>query len=185
MKTNIESQTDEQLWTEVLEVLEDNRRELTDEEVKSLTGEEAIEELKRKGVSFFIYRKAAAIFLATVFLGGLAFAAWQTFSKRSEQPQAEVGNLNAQPSSLNSSSDSLVIFDDLRLDSIFKVVGAHYGMTVCFRNEEAQELRMSTTWNRNQPLSEFLDILNEFDGLRLSGESDTIFVESVAVEDGK
>lgn len=34
--------TDEQLWDEVLEVLNDNRRELTDEEVASLLKERKV-----------------------------------------------------------------------------------------------------------------------------------------------
>ena len=38
---------------------------------------------------------------------------------------------------------------------------------------------MSTEWNRNQPLSEFIGIMNEFDGLLLREERDTLFVESV------
>ena len=131
------------------------------------------------------WMKAAAVFLGAACLGGLAFAAWHTFSPKHEHPQTEATALNHKPSTINSTSDSLVTFDGLRLDSILTVVGTYYGKTVWFRNEEAHELRMSTTWNRNQPMSEFLDILNEFDGLRLSAKSDTIFVESVAVEDGK
>lgn len=39
MKTNNNIPSDEQLWNEVLDVLHDNRRELSDEEAKALTAE--------------------------------------------------------------------------------------------------------------------------------------------------
>ena len=38
-------------------------------------------------------------------------------------------------------------------------------------------------WDSEDSLSVFLETLNEFDGLRLTDERDTIFVESVAEED--
>jgi hypothetical protein len=38
-------------------------------------------------------------------------------------------------------------------------------------------------WNSKEPLSAFIETLNEFDGLRLTDRQDTIFVESVKVED--
>ena len=42
---------------------------------------------------------------------------------------------------------------------------------------------MSTVWDREDSLSVFLETLNEFDGLRRTDERDTIFVESLMVED--
>lgn len=127
-------------------------------------------------------QKIAAISLVAVFLSGIAFAAWHAFSIRKEQPTV-MSTPNSQHSPLISVPDSLVTFDGLRLDSILTIVGTHYSKVVRFRNEGARELRMSTTWNRNQPLHEFLSILNEFDGLLLCTECDTIFVETLAVED--
>ncbi|MBR6170150.1 MAG: DUF4974 domain-containing protein [Bacteroidaceae bacterium] len=127
-------------------------------------------------------QKIAAISLAAVFLSGIAFAAWHVFSFRKEQPTV-MSTPNSQHSALTSVPDSLVTFDGLRLDSILTIVGTHYSKVVRFRNEEARELRISTTWNRNQSLPEFLSILNEFDGLLLCTEHDTIFVETLAVED--
>lgn len=128
------------------------------------------------------FQKIAAISLAAVFLSGIALAAWHAFSPAKEQPTV-MSTPNSQHSALTSVPDSLVTFDGLRLDSILTIVGTHYSKVVRFRNEEARELRISTTWNRNQSLPEFLSILNEFDGLLLCTEHDTIFVETLAVED--
>lgn len=132
---------------------------------------------KRK---YRIFRKIAAIFLAAVFLGGLAFAAYRAFSPAKETPTEKA---NCQMSNVKCQLSAPVRFSDVRLDSILTVVSKHYGKTVRFRDDAIRELRMSTTWNSDQPLAEFLGILNEFDGLRLSTEYDTIFVDSVAVED--
>lgn len=125
-------------------------------------------------------RRIAAIFLAAVFLGGLAFAAYRAFSPAKETPTEKA---NCQLSNVKCQLSTPVRFDDVRLDSILTVISKHYGKTVRFRDDAIRELRMSTTWNSDQPLAEFLGILNEFDGLRLSTEYDTIFVDSVAVED--
>lgn len=125
-------------------------------------------------------RKIAAILIAAALLGGLAFAAYRAFSPANEQLAEEA---NSQSSVVKCQLSTPVRFDDVRLDSILTVVSKHYGKTVRFRDDAIRELRMSTTWNSDQPLAEFLGILNEFDGLRLSTEYDTIFVDSVAVED--
>jgi hypothetical protein len=47
---------------------------------------------------------------------------------------------------------------------------------VVYRDEQPRSLRISTTWNQSQPLSSFVGLLNELDGLRLTTEGDTIFV---------
>lgn len=73
MKENNISKTDEQLWNEVLDVLHDNRRELTNEEVRALTMEPTS---SRRWI------RVAAIFLAAAFLAGLSFAAYHAVSSR-------------------------------------------------------------------------------------------------------
>ena len=37
--------------------------------------------------------------------------------------------------------------------------------------------RSATTWNEDEPLSAFLDSMNELDGLSFTQKGDTIFVE--------
>ncbi len=129
----------------------------------------------------FTFRKIAAIFLAVVFFGGLAFAAYHFLSSKTEKQSMEVtapsitGRAGGESSSIS--------FSNLRLDSILTIVAAHYNCEVCFRDTTAQALRLSTVWDREDSLAVFLQTLNEFDGLRLTDERDTIFVESLIVED--
>ena len=77
-----------------------------------------------------------------------------------------------------------VRFDDVRLDSILTIVSVHYGKTVCFRSEEARAMKLIMTWNSDEPLADFIDGLNMFDGLRLTLQHDTIFVETTKVKEG-
>ena len=124
-------------------------------------------------------RKVAAIFIASAFLCGLAFAAWQAFSPAKEQPMEEA---DCQLSTINCQLSTPVRFSDVRLDSILTVVSSHYGKAVCFRDTAARELRLSTMWDCEDSLSVFIATLNEFDGLSLKEERDTVFVTSETVE---
>lgn len=128
----------------------------------------------------FTFRKIAAIFLAVVFFGGLAFAAYHFLSSKTEKQSVEVTAPSITGRAEGESSP--IRFSNVRLDSILTVVAAHYNCEVCFRDTTAQTLRLSTVWDREDSLAVFLQTLNEFDGLRLTDERDTIFVETLIVE---
>lgn len=128
----------------------------------------------------FTFRKIAAIFLAVVFFGGLAFAAYHFLSSKTEKQSVEVTAPSITGRAEGESSP--IRFSNVRLDSILTVVAAHYNCEVCFRDTTAQALRLSTVWDREDSLAVFLQTLNEFDGLRLTDERDTIFVETLIVE---
>ncbi len=129
----------------------------------------------------FSFKKIAAIFLAAAFLGGLAWALVpRLLSPKNHVPlSTEVTTLPLE----GERGGGLLSFSNLRLDSILTIVAAHYECEVCFRDTTAQALRLSTVWDREDSLSVFLETLNEFDGLRLTDERDTIFVESIMEED--
>jgi hypothetical protein len=63
------------------------------------------------------------------------------------------------------------------------MVAHHYGRRVVFRYQKARTLRLHTMWNSARPLSEFVEILNEFDAFRLTDQRDTLFVEPIAEEE--
>ena len=169
MNTNHNIPTDEQLWNEVLDVLHDNRRELTDEEIEKLTSEP---KPSRR------WMRIAATFIAVALLSGLAYAAYHFLSPQaSEQPTAMTES-EVKTDPVGSTDDALVHFADVRLDSILTVVGIHYRHQVCFQEEALRDLRFTIAWDSVQPLGIFLDNVNEFEGLRLSDERDTIFVHA-------
>ena len=124
--------------------------------------------------------RIAASFIGILFISGIAFAVlhfMQRHSVESQVPQMEETNTELA----NQKSIAPVRFDDIRLDSILTVVSAHYGKAVCFHDTVARELRLSTMWGREDSLSVFIATLNEFDGLSLKEERDTLFVTSETV----
>ena len=123
----------------------------------------------------WIYR-IAAVFLGAVLLCGLAWAIIpHIISSHTDSPQPAQVNT---PLLGRGGGGSSVRFDDVRLDSILTVVSAHYGKAVSFRDEEAKGMKFIMTWDPDRPLSDFIDGLNLFDGLRLTLQRDTIFVET-------
>ncbi len=120
--------------------------------------------------------RIAAVFLGAVMLCGLAWAIIpHIISPHTDSPQsAQV----TTPLLQKSGDGSSVRFDDVRLDSILTVVSAHYGKAVSFRNEEAKGMKFIMTWDPDRPLSDFIDGLNLFDGLSLTLQRDTIFIET-------
>ena len=122
--------------------------------------------------------RIAAVFLGAVLLCGLAWAVIpHIISSHTDSPQsAQVST--PLPHSEGQGAGSSVRFDDVRLDSILTVVSAHYGKAVSFRDEEAKGMKFIMTWDPDRPLSDFIDGLNLFDGLSLTLQRDTIFVET-------
>ena len=120
--------------------------------------------------------RIAAVFLGAVLLCGLAWAIIpHIISPHTDSPQsAQV----TTPLLQKSGDGSSIRFDDVRLDSILTVVSAHYGKAVSFRDEEAKGMKFIMTWDPDRPLSDFIDGLNLFDGLSLTLQRDTIFVET-------
>lgn len=120
--------------------------------------------------------RIAAVFLGAVLFCGLAWAIIpHIISSHTDSPKsAQVST----PLPRSGGEESSVRFDDVRLDSILTVVSAHYGKAVSFRDEEAKGMKFIMTWDPDMPLSDFIDGLNLFDGLSLTLQRDTIFVET-------
>ena len=125
----------------------------------------------------WIYR-IAAVFLGAVLLCGLAWAIIpHVISSHTDSPQSAQVTTPLTHREGQGGGSSLR-FDDVRLDSILTVVSAHYGKAVSFRDEEARGMKFIMTWDPDRPLSDFIDGLNLFDGLSLTLQRDTIFVET-------
>ena len=122
------------------------------------------------------YRLAAAV-AALVVVGGLMWAISSLFTlpkETVEQTQTHV---------FHQEDAAMIQFSNTPLDSVLSVVGTHYGRAVCFRDDALQRLRFTIAWDSVQPLGVFLDNVNEFEGLRLTDERDTIFVEPTGKEE--
>lgn len=131
------------------------------------------------------WMRIAASFIGILFISGIAFAVIHFVRNHSvelQAPQTEETNIELA----NQEVAAPVRFDDVRLDSILTVVSAHYGKAVSFRSEEAKGMKFIMAWNPDSSLTSFIDGLNMFDGLLLTIQQDTIFVETTEVmEDAK
>ena len=123
------------------------------------------------------YRRVAAIFIGVLIIGGIALAAWMAAPKASH-PDTEATTI-VQKSNVSPSGDEggALSFDNVSLDSLLNTVAQHYGHAVVFTNDSLRQLRITTTWNEDEPLSAFLENMNELDGLSFTQKGDTIFVE--------
>lgn len=120
-------------------------------------------------------RKVAAAFVGIFLLSGITFAAIMLVRSHSIEPQTiQTERTNTHLASQEAIKP--VRFDDVRLDSILTVVSAHYGKKVHFRNEEAKTMKFIMTWRPDQPLADFIERMNMFDGLSLKLQQDTIII---------
>ena len=130
--------------------------------------------------------RIAAIFIAAAFLGGLAWAFVPLLrtNQTTKPPQPTKVSAPSLTGRAGGGSSSSISFSNLPLDSILSVVSAHYNCEVCFRDSAAMGMKFITTWNPEDSLAAFIEHLNMFDGLRLTLQDDTIFVETTNDEEG-
>lgn len=120
-------------------------------------------------------KATAAVFLGIVLVSGIAIAAWLASPKPTVSTSSQPERLEA---SLPPSEEMTArAFDNTPLADIMAVVAKHYGHHVAFANDSLCQLRITTTWNEDEPLSAFLENMNELDGLSFTQKGDTIFVE--------
>ena len=145
-----------------------------------------IGELKRDNFHFSIFqffnssKKLAAIFIGVILLSGIAYAAIHLMTRSTADDQ-QSSMVNGQRSMVNVQSPDPVRFEDVRLDSILSVVSAHYTKAVSFSDDEVKAIKFILTWQPDAPLDDFIDGMNMFDGLQLTLQRDTIFVEAQEV----
>ena len=123
------------------------------------------------------FKKLAAMFAGVILLSGIAYAAIHLITRPAATANGQSSMVNRQSSMVNAQSSEPVRFEDVRLDSILSVVSAHYAKGVRFSSDEAKAMKFILTWKPDAPLAEFIDGMNMFDGLLLTLQRDTIFVE--------
>ena len=141
-----------------------------------------------------LFRKMAASFVGLLLVSGVAFAAIHIVRQyqKPEVPLAAdtMAEANSSLFTLNSSlpADTIVkpgsvVFDNVTLDSIVKVIAAFHHLDMDLQNErqrvgasagmQASQLRFYFVWNQEESLQEVIEKLNMFEQVNL------------AVEDGK
>ena len=177
----------EQQWQEILS--DEECRELYTLMAKTQSAFEAQKEIDDKTIDAEWKRltvstnrkwfRVAAMFIGVLLISGIAIAAIHIIQSRSEQPKESVADTTSQLSTHNPQfEENSVRFSNTTLDSLLSVVSHHYHHSVCFQNDTLRQLRFTIAWDSIQPLATFLESVNEFEGLQLVDERDTIFVNA-------
>lgn len=139
-------------------------------------GENKVVKMKRK-------IRIAAACIALLIISGLAYAV--LYKALSESPTAmEIVNTNtiSEINGMKTNRSPVIRFENVRLDSMLSVVAKEYHRVLYFRDDQPRNLRISTTWQPQLPLSVLINVMNELDGFQLLVTDDTIFVEKKARE---
>ena len=134
-------------------------------------------------------RKIAASIAFFLLLSGLSYALVRTsFFTRSWNAPTEDVTTEQTPKTDSSTAkaeiktvgDSIVLFKDVRLDSIMMQMEQHYKVESRFADEETKAIRMLLKWNKRKSLDEVLNLLNGFDRLNVRRENDILIIEQTS-----
>lgn len=159
-----------------------------DEKFES-SDEQNVVQLHSNRKTLFPIRKIAASIALFLMLSGLSYALVRTsfFTRSWNEPIAEViteQTPNIDPTNVKAEiktvGDSIVLFKDVRLDSIMMQMEQHYKVESRFADEEAKAIRMLLKWNKRKSLDEVLNLLNGFDRLNVRRESDILIIEQTS-----
>lgn len=123
----------------------------------------------------YVWLRIAAMFAGVLLLSGIAFATIYFVKSKESRVESNI-RLESSPQGGTGGGQS-IRFEEVRLDSILGVVSAHYSKAVSFDSDEAKGLKFIIEWEPDAPLADFIEGINMFDGLQLTLQRDTIFVE--------
>lgn len=134
-------------------------------------------------------KRVAAVFLAIAFLSVLSLAGYRALSGWHGTARSHVETDTSMVETQRfvyevQDGDTIFRFENIRLDSILSVVSKHYGRQVVFRDKAPGRLRFYMTCHTTQSLAEFVELMNVFDGFKLSQELDTLYVDSDETMEG-
>ena len=128
---------------------------------------------------YTVLRKVAAVVVALILMGGLAYAALRFSEFGGQRRSLASDTISENPAERKQSATAIVEFENAPLDSILRTVAAHYGgRAVLFLDETPSHLRITTSWVPTEPVDSFISLLNEFEGISIQLRNDTLLVGS-------
>ena len=122
--------------------------------------------------------RIAAACIALLVISGLAYAVlYKAMSKSSANTEMTSTNVVSETNGMETNEIPVIRFKNVRLDSMLSVVAKEYHRVLYFRDDQPRNLRISTTWQPQLPLSVLVNVMNELDGFMLVVTDDTILVE--------
>ena len=138
----------------------------------------------------FSLRRVAAAFVAIAFLGIMSLAGYRAFFYKTttdNRPQTtDTTAVKTERFYVDvQDGDTIFRFENIRLDSILAVVSRHYERQVVWGDKDLARLRFYITCRTSHTLREFVEMMNMFDGLRITQDLDILYVESDEKKEGK
>ena len=122
--------------------------------------------------------RIAAACIALLIISGLAYAVlYKAMSKSPATTELTSTNVVSETNGMETNEIPVIRFENVRLDSMLSVVAKEYHRVLYFRDDQPRNLRISTTWQPQLPLSVLVNVMNELDGFMLVVTDDTILVE--------
>ena len=133
--------------------------------------------------------KGAAIFTAIAFLGIMSLASYRAFFYKTT---TDNGQQTTDTTAVKTErfyydvqdGDTIFRFENIRLDSILAVVSRHYERQVIWGDKAPAHLRLFITCRTSHTLREFVDMMNMFDGFRITQDLNILYVESDEKKEG-
>ncbi len=136
-------------------------------------------------------RKIAAMFIGTLLLSGITYAAihlWKTAnSTPSETPSqpttvSPVENDTITPafkerSDSVSKSMSPIVYEDTELSTMLNDIATHYQYEVIFQNENSKHVRLYFTWDKTAPIEDVIGTFNKFERIHITQENRQLIVK--------
>ncbi|MBP5393781.1 MAG: DUF4974 domain-containing protein [Bacteroidaceae bacterium] len=156
-------------------------------EKQSLDGVNSLPLGEGWGGSFL--RRVAAIFLAVAFLGIMSLASYRAFFYK---VKTDNGQRTTDTTAVKTErfyvdvqdGDTIFRFENIRLDSILAVVSRHYERQVIWGDKAPAHLRLFITCRTSHTLREFVEMMNMFDGFRITQDLNILYVESDEKKEG-
>lgn len=136
-------------------------------------------------------RKIAAMFIGTLLLSGITYAAihlWKnansTPSETPSQPTtvSPVENDTIAPafkerSDSVSKSMSPIVYEDTELSTMLNDIAAHYQYEVIYQNENSKHVRLYFTWDKTAPIEDVIGTFNKFERIHITQENRQLIVK--------
>lgn len=127
-------------------------------------------------------RKAAAVISFVILSCSIAAVGISMKNKQSEKTLAETPVSNTDISYLEETNisnttlpkDTVIIFENEKLDKILNDISPYYNLTVDLRSPRSKEVRLFLKWDSSTPIDELIDHLNTFERINLILNENTL-----------
>ena len=135
------------------------------------------------------FRKVAALFIGVLMLSGIAYAAIHIVSHVGgnhvggdlQSPTQETRNTNSLQQTADTDTIAVAqpkLYDNVPLEQMLTELSSYYNIKVEYRTEAVRKIRLFYQWKPEYTIEKVVEMLNNFETLRLQIENDTLIVSS-------